>query len=169
MFRRIVGFMRMKPVASQEAEPQPGNPSNGDLLDLTEKQVEQLFCNERARRRLNMSENELARDDALHKLESFQLFVTGESSCTRSEVFYAYFHVENSFHLLQHEEFIDIFGIEDYSNDDSQLQRQPQIVKVDDPESPSVAIQRRVLAHTDGSVYGIYYQGIRFSEQEDVV
>lgn len=125
------------------------------------------ICRERAEGRINRSPEELAHDDAFEKLHSFKLFVSGETACDRSERFVAYYHITDELHELQHAAFLEVFGIEEFTDEEFVSPSREMIVKVDDPENPSVAIKRQLLAYDDGQVYGISYRGVRFGEQPE--
>ncbi len=155
--------MSIMPASTAETQPDLGVIE--DLEKLSLREIEHI-SKERAEARVNRCPEVLAREVALEKLRSFQMYVSGETDCDRSERFHAYYHIENDIHRLQHDAFLETFGIEGYSQDECDSPAQERIVKMDDPENPSVAIKRQLLAYDDGQVYGISYRGVRFGEQE---
>ncbi len=155
--------MRILRKTSIETEPRSGE-AEEVLSHLLTTNTERSDI-ERAAARVNRCPETLAQEDAQEKFLSFQLYVTGESDCTRSERFTAHFHVEDNIHQLQHDAFLDVFGIEPLSLEELGSSGKEQIVKVDDPDNPSVAIKRRLLFYENGDVYGVSYIGFRLGEQ----
>lgn len=115
--------------------------------------------------RLNRTPEELALLDAEDKLEHFKIFVNGDSECDRKDRFFAYYHLDDELHILQHDAFTKVFGIDGVSTDEPSLaQDEPLIVKVDDADNPTVAIERKLICH-EGQVVGIFYRGVRLTNQ----
>lgn len=156
--------MSTLPASSAETQPRHGFMENPETL--SPKEIERKSIKRAADRVVNGCPEEIAQEAALEKLRSFQMYVSGETSCDRSERFDAYYHVENETHRLQHQTFLETFGIEGYTQEECDSLAQAKIVKLDDPNNPSVAIKRQLLAYDDGQVYGISYRGVRFGEQE---